>query len=61
MTRSNRCLALATARKPHARELHARTEKSVRAWSALACDLRTAATTKRKFAHHCTTFRIATQ
>eukprot|EP00974_Lingulodinium_polyedra_P029110 2805067-Lingulodinium_polyedra.AAC.1 len=49
MTSSSRCFAVATTRKPRARALHARNEKSVRAWSAFACDLRTAAAAKRRF------------
>eukprot|EP00974_Lingulodinium_polyedra_P096749 9377717-Lingulodinium_polyedra.AAC.1 len=41
--RPNRPRAAATARKSHARALHARAKKLARAWSARACDSRPAA------------------
>eukprot|EP00974_Lingulodinium_polyedra_P080681 7817591-Lingulodinium_polyedra.AAC.1 len=34
MTRSNQCFAVATAREPHERRLHARARKLARAWRA---------------------------
>eukprot|EP00974_Lingulodinium_polyedra_P038726 3710240-Lingulodinium_polyedra.AAC.1 len=47
--RLSRRSAAAAARKSRANVLHARTEKSVRAWSAFACDLRAAGAAKRRF------------
>eukprot|EP00974_Lingulodinium_polyedra_P024407 2362725-Lingulodinium_polyedra.AAC.1 len=49
MARSNRCVAADAARKPHTNAIHARTDFSVRAWSAIACDSRAAAAAKRRF------------
>eukprot|EP00974_Lingulodinium_polyedra_P083158 8052811-Lingulodinium_polyedra.AAC.1 len=48
MMRLNRRFAAAPARKSHANALHARTEKSVRAWTALARDLQAVAAARHR-------------